>query len=245
MKLRYIALHMNDLSGYNDLFRIKFNEHSRFISNYLSIHVRKLKFETDNTFKMISVIPSQKKEAITFQILAENVINATVPFDPKKYEEMGEIEKYEYYLALLEEGYRICAQHKNIPLDELIRLNQQFRDGGYKNEWIHKRKVFKDLGLDITLYCCFTSSEFRLRMGVVNRESKKEFLSGTVLVTPPYEVSYEYLFKDIVYDQDSHSIIITDYFNRPKFIFLINDIFNKRFKFEIIDYKLETEEQNF
>ena len=77
MNIRYIALHMDHDSGYKDPFRDNFNLESRFVSNYLSIQIRKLKIETDGTFNMISVIPSIDIANIC-KIVGEKTLRARV-----------------------------------------------------------------------------------------------------------------------------------------------------------------------
>lgn len=232
MNLRYIALHMDHESGYKDPFRDNFNLNSRFICNYLSIQIRKLQFETDGTFNMISVAPSNN---ITdqFKIVGEKSLKARVSFNKSDYDQMNKLEKYEYYMQLLEEGYRICAQHKEVPCEHLLKLHQGFRENGYKNEWIHKQKKFKDKGIEVVLNCFFSSFDFHLVMSVNDLRSHKELVSGTVIRTLPDEVCFEHLFKDVIINNDK--LIITSFQNEPKFIFNLFDLKNERFSFEILD----------
>ena len=124
MNLRYIALHMSHESGYKDPFRDNFNLNSRFISNYLSIQIRKLKFETDGSFNMLGISPSVDIKHVC-RIVGEKALDAKVSFDKEAYERMNELEKYEHYLQLLEEGYKICAQYKKIPLEQLLQIHQK------------------------------------------------------------------------------------------------------------------------
>lgn len=236
MKLRYIALHMNDSSGYQDPFRDNFNLHSRFISNYMSVQVRKLKYDTDDSFNMISVIPSIFIDT-PCRIVADKVLRAKMLFNKEKYELMDEFTKYEYYLQLLEEGYHICSQCKSIPLDELLLLHAQFRNGGYKNEWLHKKKRFKEYNIEISLMCYFTSENFQLKISVINFKTKEELISGVVIKTLPDEVCYQPLFKDIII-QDGH-LAITEFQDREKFVFNLSDVFNKNFRFKVKDVGLK------
>lgn len=236
MNLRYIALHMDSDSGYKDPFRDNFNLNSRFISNYLSIQIRKLKAETDGTFNMISVVPSMNIKHVC-RIVGEKALQTRVSFNKETYELMSELEKYEYYLRLLEDGYKICTQYKKIPLEQLLKLHQDFRDNGYKNEWLHKRKKFKEQGIEVVLNCFFTSFDFRLTITVSDIKSKKELVSGIAIRTLPNEVCFNSLFKDVVIENDE--LIITEYQDRPKFKFLLSDILNGKFSFEIINVGLE------
>jgi len=237
MKLRYIALFMDTDSGYKDPFRDNFNLNSRFVSNYLSMQVRKLKFETDGTFHMLGVSPSLEIKHIC-RVVGEKALQARISFDRSAYEQMNEFEKYEYYLQLVEDGYRICTQYKKIPLEQLLKLHQDFRNDGYKNEWLHERKKFKEQGIEVTLNCFFTSFDFRLLMTVYDINSKKELVSGTVIRTLPNEVCFDSLFKDLMIEDNE--LIITEFQDRPKFKFLLADI-NGKFSFKLIDVGLKYE----
>lgn len=238
MNLRYIALYMGTESGYKDPFRDNFNLNARFISNYLSIQIRKLKIETDGTFNMISVEPSATKEHL-YKIVGEKALNTRVLFNREVYIQMNETEKYECYLKLLEEGYKICAQYKNIPLEQLLKLHQVFRDNEYKNEWLHKNKKFKEHGIEVKLNCFFTTYDFQLKMVVYDIKSKTELASGTVIRTLPDEVCFAHFFKDVIIE--SNELVITEFQDRPKFKFLLSDILNGKFSFkttnEGVEYK--------
>lgn len=236
MNLRYIVLHMNHDSGYIDPFRDNFNLHSRFISNYLSIQIRKLKYETDGTFNMIAVSPTLDIKHIC-RVVGEKALDASISFDRDAYEQMTEYEKYEYYLQLLEDGYKICGQFKHIPLVDLLHLHQEFRLNGYKNEWLHKKKKFKNYGIEVTLNCFFTSLNFQLRISVYDIRNKTELISGTVIQTLPDEVCFSPLFKDLIIV--GNDLCITEFQNKPKFIFNIYDIYDGIFKFQIKNVGLE------
>jgi hypothetical protein len=236
MNLRYIALYMDYDAGFKDPFRDNFNLKSRFISNFLSVQIRKLKIQTDGTFKMIGVSPSIDPKHIC-RIVGEKSLQARTGFDKVKYEQLTELERYGYYLQLLEEGYRICAQHKDIPLKQLLNLHQQFRDNNYKNEWLQKRRVFKSVGIEATLSCHFTSFDFQLILTVIDLKSKKELVSGMVIRTLPDEVCFSPLFKDIKID--GKELIITEYADRPKFKFQLTDVFNGVFSYQVTDFGLK------
>lgn len=226
MNLRYIALHLNHDSGYKDPFRDNFNLHSRFISNYLSVQIRKLKYETDGTFNMITVSPTLDIKHIC-RIVGEKALDACISFNREAYDQMTEYEKYDYYLQLLEDGYKICSQFKQIPLDYLLQLHQEFRVNGYKNEWLHKKRKFKEYGIEVTLNCYFTSLDFQLSISVNDIRNKTELISGIVIKTLPDEVCFAPLFKDIIIEKNQ--LCITEIQDRPKFIFNLDDIFKGNF----------------
>lgn len=139
----------------------------------------------------------------------------------------------------MEQGYRTCCQYKYIPLNQLLSLHQAFRDYGYKNQWLFKKKKFKELGIEVTLNCFFTTFDFQLKMSVFDTKSKTEITSGTVIRTLPDEVCFAHLFKDVIIE--GHELIITEFQGRPKFKFPLLNLLNGEFTFEItdegVDYK--------
>jgi hypothetical protein len=165
--------------------------------------------------------------------VGDKSLEARISFSKESYEGMNESQRYEYYLQLLENGYRICAQHKELPLEHLLRLQQVFRDNGCKNEWIHKKKRFRANGLEVTLKCFFTSFDFKLQMLVQDTGSKKELVSGIVIRTKPDELCFASLFKDVKIDGDE--LVVTEFQDRPKFKFLIPDILLGKFFFKTTD----------
>lgn len=229
-KIRYISLHFEHFI-YNKMLdedrRIMFNENSRFISNYLSKAVRKLNLEAFNgEINMLSVNPH--KMASSYQYLAEYVLAIRPQLSEERiiqyYQTMDLVSRYEFYLSLLEEGYRMAEPLTGIPAETLIGLHQQFRELDYKNEWTVKKMLIREYGIGIILIACFTTVDYHLELTVFDAMSK-EHLSKTVIYrTPPYEVCYE---KDIrkVYAQDGF-LYIDDFLDNHFLRMSIEDICN-------------------
>ena len=237
MNLWYISLHLDYEEAYPDPFVANVNLRSSFISNYLSIKARRLRFKTDNTFNMISVCPTLHSQNVGCKVWSNNVLKVRVLFDKKKYLGLNEKQRNEYSLELLEEGFRYCKKEKNIPLDALLQLLDDFRNSGYKNEWLHKKKRFRERGIEVILNCKFTPLDFRLVMTVNELKEKKELVSGTIIRTLPDEVHFSPLFKDLYIEGEY--LVITEYSDRPKLKFALDDIINGKLKPEIFDAGLK------
>lgn len=236
MNLRYIVIYMDYDSGFKDPFRDKFNLESRFISNYLSVQIRKLRIKTDGTFNMISIALSNEMTQ-QCRIVGEKSLQARIFFDKEKYTKLSIFEKFNYCLQLLEEGYKVCALNKQIPLEQLTLLHKQLMDNDYKNEWLHKKRRFKEHGIEVSLNCIFSSTDFQLKVNVNDINTKSELVSGTLIKTLPDELCFEKLFKDVIIE--GNELIITEYQNRPKFKFKLSDLFDNNFSFEATDVGLE------
>jgi len=235
MTLRYIALYIDSDAGISKEFQNAFNYNTRFIGNYLSKKIRPFKVKTDGTFNMIAVAPSKSKIE-ECKIVGDKALLARVRFDAAYYNGLGPNEKNEYYLQLLELGYSLCGKNKTIPIEVLLDLHNQFRAGDYKNEWLHKKKKFKEEGIEVFLKCFFTSEEFRLEMLIIDLTKNKEVASGVVLRTEPDEVHFDRLFKDVKIEGEK--LIITEYLDRPKFEFRLGDLRNGQFSYTIKDVGL-------
>lgn len=232
MKIRYIALHINNESKIDAKFALKFNFRYRFISNFLSRGIRKYNLDSDDSFNMISVVPTLKISAVKDN-LSNSVIQAYVPLDIDFYQISNRKERYEYGLKLLEEGYRLCNGFREVPLSKLIMLHNDFRDNNYKNEWIHKKKKSKEHNIEIVLKCIFNEEDFRLEMTVEDLTTKIVLASGLVLRTLPDELFFSKLFKDILINEEE--IVITEFHGRPKFKFIVDDLKRGVFDFSIME----------
>ncbi len=242
MKIRYIFLHMDADSGFDEEFRVAFNSDCRFIGNYLSRQVRRIKYSTDGSFNTISVSPS-KDIIFKHRIVGEKALQVRIPFDTELYKSMSIQERFDYYLKLLEEGYQLAHQFKTLPIDELVNLDNSLRSNGFTNKWLHKRKIFKEYNLSVSLICEFSAIDFQLRIQIETLKGKGELVSGLIFRTAPYEVSFHPLFKDII--TENQNLIITEYFDRPKVILSLADIFNKNLTFQILDNGLKYEPHQF
>lgn len=232
MNLRYIALGL-DYDTYinsNNELRYQFQLHTWFISNYFSKKIRKYRFDTKGVFNMISIALLPENKMKPTRITSGDVLETYLTFDQKRYEQIKGTEDYSYYLELLEQGFIKASKFKSIPLDTLLKLIEEFKQGGYKNEWLHKKKRFKEEDLEVILTCEFTTNYFQLIATINQISTKKELARGAVIRTEPDEVLFDKMFKDIYIDDN---IIITDSSDSPRIIIDKGKIFAEKLDFEI------------
>lgn len=230
MNLWYVNIWLNPEIGYEDEYRYEFTLHTRFISNYLSKQIRKYKFATDGTFNMISVSP--KPDAVSeCKIVPDAALTADVIFNRERYEQIKGTPNCEYYLELLEDGFKKAKKFKEIPLDTLLNLINDFRNNDYKNEWEHKKKRFKKQDVEVTLNCFFTTLDFSL-IATINKISTKETLCSRVVIrTEPDEIYFAKMFKDILIDKGN--ILITDASDSPRILINLKAALNKKLVFKL------------
>jgi hypothetical protein len=247
MTLRYITLGL-DYNTYiktDNQLRYEFQSHTRFLSNYFSRAIRKYKFDTNGAYNMISIalLPCDNLE---FPIaIVGDVLRVNLTFKKEKYDQLKGSEDCSYYLELLEEGFRKVSSFKPIPLDILLNLIEEFKLGGCKNIWLHKKKSFKEYDLEIVLTCEFTTNYFELLVIINQISSKKELIRGIAIRTQPDEIYFDKMFKDILIH--NNFIVITDASNSERILIDLLEIkkgfFNRKFAPYVYseDY---TEEEN-
>lgn len=233
MTLRYILLGLDydTYIKYDNELRCEFQYHTRFISNYFSKAIRKYKFDTNGAFNMISIslLPENKSEPT--KIVGLDVLKTYLPFDQKRYEQIKGTDDCSYYLELLEQGFKKASEFKSIPLGTLLSLIEEFKKVGCKNEWLHKKKRFKENDLEVVLTCEFTTNYFQLIATINQISTKKELVKGVIMKTKPDEIHFDKMFKDILIQEKF--IVVTDASDSAIVLINIEDakrgFFNKMF----------------
>lgn len=219
MNIRYISVYLGYESGADEQTIDRFNFNIRFIENYLSKNVRQLKLDTFDGYNMIFIdlLKEEKEDSISNCFKSLN-INLKYEISDISYLNSltNLVERYEYYLSLFERGWRkAAAEGFNIHLDELLKLNQQFRDAGYKNEWLWKKKMLRDHGLYVFFNCYFTTFEFRLEIEAYDLKKTRQIAKGTIFKSMPDEICFSKDFKKLMFLKSD--ILILDFLDYPQF----------------------------
>jgi hypothetical protein len=216
MNLNYIHLGLDyyDYIESNNELRYEFQQHTNFISDYFSKAIRKYKYKTDGSYKMISVSPTEFEVKPTKSQGFGDVIGVNLPFDRNRYEQIKGTSDCSYYLELLEEGFKKASEFKEIPLETLLSIVKEFKDGGCKNDWLHKKKRFKEDDLEVFLICQFTTNYFQLVITINQISTKKELVSGVLIRTEVGVSIHEGMYKDVLIKNDE--ILITDKSDSPR-----------------------------
>lgn len=228
MNLRYITFSIEDTSGYDTNFISEFQFRTRFISNFLSKEVRKLRLVTDGTFDLIAVAPTPNTTT-PCRVIGERALVCEVPFELARYESVKGTENCEYYLELFEVGFRRASHFKSIPEVELIGLLEKFRNAGYRNEWVQKRGRFKDHDIDVIVRGSFTTHHITMSVSLSKISTKLALCSGPIIMTLPDEVFIDGAVKDIL--MDDGNIVITDFLDQPTFDIPLHEIERGNFLF--------------
>lgn len=229
MNLWYIAIGLDDkYFGRED--SSEFGYRTAFISNYFSKQIRKARFKTDGTFQMLYVEATGKPGECA--IVPDRALTAQVFLDRDRYERIKGTADCSYYLEMLEEGFRKAAEFKKIPLETLLNLIDEFRRNGCRNEWLQKKKRFREADLEVALNCYFTTLDFKLVVTIRKISTREELCSGTILRTLPDEIFFKGRFKDILIENGK--IVITDFLDGPHILIDLEKALNKQLVSEIL-----------
>jgi len=231
----YLGLDYHTYCKNENDFRYQFQKHTCFISNYMSKVIRKYRFKTDGTFNMISVALTEYGVKET-SIIPIEVLKVFLPFDRNRYEAIKGTSEFEYYLELLEAGYRKAAEFKEIPLEILLNLIEEFRANGCTNEWLIRKRKFKNFDLEIILTGHFTTNDLHFDMSIKQISTKQVLAQGTIYSTNADENSYGGYFKDIIIDDD---IFLIDEFKTSALKINFKDIFESKLTVEILNENLK------
>ena len=217
MKLHSVSITIADDCIGDKEFEYVFSFRREFVTDYLSRKVRPLKIETGGCFTMITqkLVKDVKQPRIAdyLRVLITNHL-----FTPEMKEElvcqMGTPGEYEYYLSLLEDSYRQAATIMPIPVNTLLHLHDEFRQVGYKNEWLLWSRNIKEFNIAIELKCFFTTVDFRLEVEAFDYRKTHRIAKGIILQTPPDRICFDKDIRKVRINGDKVEIL--DFLGFPK-----------------------------
>ena len=221
--------------------RYDFQLRTRFISNYFSKKLRRLRFKTDGSFNMVS-IALHENEIEKPSIVPIDVLNVQIPFDRERYLRIRGTSDFSYYIELLELGFKKASEFRKLPVDEFSQMLNDFIKSNCKNEWLELKKKFKTDDLEIILKSDFTTNHFQV-IATINRIStKKELVTGVIITTEPYEVVFDSLIDTILIDKN---ILVKNKFGKTILEISKSDVFNGVLNYQIIGNKEDVDRLNY
>lgn len=174
----------------------KFGFRQRYIGNYLRRLVHKMKWTT-TSFRSLSIeghLPPGCTVPSRVQFAAALVV--PVHFDQPRYDNLGPGEHHEFFLGMYTEGIEKAHRDFPIPYDVLMKGIEDFRQGGYKNEWVQQRKLLKPFNVHASLLCDMDSERFQLTL-LVERKGVTLYREP-IFTTKPDEIMYDHKVKDVI-----------------------------------------------
>ena len=227
MNYRYIILSAADeshKSNLSDAFVDKFGYNTWFICNYLSLQIRKLRIPTDSSYNMFCCTITNQYSSV--KECCVNCLEVKLHVEEEElsnYLNMkDETMRFEYYLSLLERAYRLAASTgRNIPMDVFMRLHQEFRENGYRNERLFKKKQLREQGIKIELHHVLTSYSYNLMLSVYNLQNNL-ISKGSIYETYPDDIFFNKTVRHLEFEDDK--MIVTDFLDHPQFVCSLEDM---------------------
>lgn len=226
MNYRYIILNARSGagSGFGKEFDNRFDYNTWFISNYFSMQIRKLHIPSDGPYNMLFCQITREQSSIKECSVSCLHINLHVEDDEiHKYLNMTkETDRFEYYLSLLERGYRLAIERgRDIPIEVLLKLHQEFRDNAYRNERLFKKKRLMDYGIKIELNHVLTSYSYNLVLAIHDLHDNL-IGKGSIYETYPDDIFFNKNVRHLVFEDGK--MIVTDFLDHPQFVCKLEDM---------------------
>jgi hypothetical protein len=210
MLLRTVRLYLHS-DEFAQAARSEFLFSSCYVSNFLSRRVRDLGFRSDG-FKGV-LIQGRCEADGPVRISSEGNVIVPVHFDQPRYESLGTGGKHEFFIGMVVEGLEKCARHHRIPFVDLMAAIDEFRRGGYRNEWTYQKKLLRPFGIQASLLCRLDAQKFALTLKLERKGTT--LFEQEILETKPDEVVFAHRFKEVVAEEDR--VVVKDKFGKPIF----------------------------
>lgn len=178
-----------------------FLKKSRHVCNYIEReYLAKIKYKA-NGFSRLVITLSEKPNDIVW-INSSKVLCVQLKYLHEEYNSLKTSKEIsEYFISKLKLGIKkILSNEIDLPIKEINEGITTFRNLGYVNEWIHKKKKIRSHGILVALNCKLTQEHFYLDLNVFQNE--KNIFHEQLLVLDPDEIAFSYRFKDVFVDNE-------------------------------------------
>ena len=192
MILRSIYLNL-ERRDYPNEFGYRFMCRSRCLCNFLGRLLKSKSIKTEG-FNRIVIVGARDRTS-TVIVNSCSVASVALPFDEARYRELDGDALQEFFIGMLRDGLTFFATEHRMVADAIHEGIELFRASRYRNEWTHKNRMFRHLGLTAALQCQLTLERFSLTLVV--RSRGREVLCREILSTDSDEVAFDYRFRDV------------------------------------------------
>jgi hypothetical protein len=152
--------------------------------------------------------------------IANKLLIVQIIFDEVAYpKNIDKIKINEYLIDRIYEGINQIKDAYPEISENLITGIEEFRKNGYSCTWIHKKRKYENLKIE--LHCYLDLEFFNLSLIIYNKDNEILF-SKIILSTPPNEFSFKHRFKDIIIKENI--VIITDSNDIPFYRFNLSSL---------------------
>lgn len=155
------------------------------------------------------------------RINTEKVLVSHLKFDQAEFDRALKTNTSKYFVHKLETALdHIRKYNYGLPIVEIEKGIIGFVNGGYRNEWIYKKKKSEDRKTEVRLKCILDENKFTLDIEIY--KGKELAFGKNLLKLDPDPVAYYHRFNDIIFQHDN--VLITDKFGDSFFVFDIKNI---------------------
>ncbi|AYH20923.1 hypothetical protein C5E22_22180 [Pectobacterium parmentieri] len=190
-----------ELEDYGKEIVYPFKEQSRSICNFLERKIKDLKYNSKG-FRSVCFV-GKRHPSKDFFVNSSNVLNVDIYIDESRYKSTTIYCLNSYFIEIIKSGLDKCGDI--LPIAEITSALNEFENSGYVNEWVHKKRFFKNQNITCSLVCNHSIKDFRLSLKIMRADDV--IFNEVILITPPDELAYHYKFKDIIIDNDE--VIVT------------------------------------
>jgi hypothetical protein len=208
MKLRTLYLSLLHCATATDKQQVRFSFETRCLCNFVQREARKWLIPTEG-FDNIVVQPVDAADVQPPEVGLVKTMSVPIAMDLPRYQSAVGDARQQFFIELLSEGLTRANALHALPLDRLFARIEEFRVGGYRNEWLHKSKRIRmpeGMGrqLQASLHCALTMEQFELTLKVTRKD--QVLFEECLLKTSPDEIWFHYKFKDLVV-RENHLVV--------------------------------------
>ena len=209
MLLRSIVLSLSpeQFTGRNSDFLFA----SCYVSNYVTRRIRKLRHDVEG-FSTIVIEGWRERADSAAKVVPDRALQVPVEFSLSAYDALGVHERHEFYLEMLRIGMEKASVGFDVPLAAIMQAIVEFREGGYRNSWIHASKPIQK-GLKVLLHCDLDPKRFRLELQL--QRGADVVREWTVVETRPDELIFAHRFKSLLVE--GPNIVVRSKFDDVEF----------------------------
>lgn len=197
-RLRKFALNL-DRQAWPNEYGYSFYLKSRCLCNFVERTLKKVSVELVDSTKLC--ITGVNGDSVGYCVNSSNIASLSVPFDQMQYDSISlDRDVHIFITEFAKSNILKIPESSRGSTDKLIAIIQQFETEGCKNEWQHKKKSFRDLGITASLDCVLSLAAFELRLHV--KKGSSEVFADSILKTDPDEIAFHHKFKDVKIDKD-------------------------------------------
>jgi len=180
-----------------------FGYESRTIGVYLRRRVRAMNYRTEG-FNVISISVRENVEKLGY-INTSQVLCVDVAFNYEDIENTPKSERLPMYADLYRKGITDIDPSIDFPRDALLGWINEMEADGWRNEWVHRTRLIKELKVKCRMNCRITMDAFELSVDIIR--GKEILLSRKVLTTKPDELAFHRFVDTADFHEDRIRIL--------------------------------------